>query len=1345
MAERLPSLQELQEACIDDLPRLLLRKVLEVATAASSSSLATQKAAAAKLLGQLDPHMVATAVQLYSVFHQKDSAKTAGLVSILQNIDDDTHHRFRDAFLETVADTSLLERLKMIPPGGDVFPKKLRIVNTNVYARQHKFNLLVEESEGYSKFLYGAQQQMDDHIDTVMGTFSLDPNRCLDLLLNLLIHALRQASAANAIEYLTRSIRRLDTGKLPHLVGFMSRRITPFEDNGTTNTEDVVLVATHLIQHDIVQLEELLPYLNDDSVDWQAVVERVYDDYVQKQTIRIKKINLISLASPAATEPLTQELLASSSSSSLEVIRFPLERLLVMKFIIRLQRDAYPKLSTAADWSKLATLFPETIGVWLLDYCANILCQCFTDPSMAAAAAADVGTTTLSRPVLLETAVESELLQRLDVPLRAIRDAGVLHYRPEFFIRLCRSIQRPALWKDLLKTVLLPSSSAFPANPSIHLELWRVLEQFGYEDRYAMYEFWKEDADQAVWMKEVEALVLKDVRYSLRRLSKDTVRDLSRAVAKCCFRNPIIVFTTILSQIESYDNLVGVMVDVCRFVSPLGLDVLGFCILQRLTAARRNRLKESGVHASQWLQSLESFTGSFCKRYPHVEFQGLVSYLRRRLEDGQVIELGMLQVLLTTAGGFKFRDYSPISGLTVAQLQGRAGSTVLQRETMSFGVVEGIEWKSAKQVRKALQKDGTALLILLAQVQYQIIFEGGDDMPVKLIGNLVDKCRVVMAILLDFLTNNRVDDKAIEQYAKALPSFEDLVREYEVDGAVVWQLYRPVFREALSGEADGLQSFIPTEKSRAFFKTMLPSDAWSHITVDLFEFFSMTSLYDIHCPTDAYTTEMKRLEREIERASQKKGPQAGDEATIEHSKKVVSDLEADLAKQQTHVEDTIGSFKKRRDTFMVEVHVSREAALRFFVNLIYPRCLQGPDDALYCAYFISELHRNETKGFGTLFVYDCIIVTMSRALFGLTEEEAACASILLFEVWKVISSCRFDEKEFENVFAGKTGAVMTDDQVPISYEAYKRVYDKWHNEIAAACVGCLVSSEYIHLRNCLVVLSRMVDIYPTHPRIAKKLLQKLEPLQEESNGMADIRAAARAYNMQMLQARDEGAWKEEDDAMVKARLAEVEAAAAERQKKAKQTMAQIKADSEKITETIGEWSSRDRSRGRHDMDDRRPDARRRQQDDRRQEDRRTVPMRPTPQAGGGQPAERWPRDRPLQGVPRDRDVTAPPPRIREEDASRNHNEVRPPRSGVGGGGRSAADTLPSPSRGHNEGRKRSRPSSPVDQGEARDEARAASSNKRPRNETEEKKSTAEADGGGSGRRRIRNDRRGRRS
>lgn len=1264
--------KELEGASIDNVAGLLLKKVLDVmATKPEDEALATQ---AADLLTTSDPVCVATAFQLHSVFHKDDSSKKLSLLLKKMNVE-----RFRDAFLETVADTNILQALGIA--NLNVLAKKLRIVNTNVYARQHKFNLFVEEPEGYSKFLYAATHKLTS-LEPIIGTFSLDGNRCLDILLNLLAYEIQQ-KRTDKLEYLTEAIQRLDTGKLPHLLGFMSRR---------KDDTDVVLVTIHLVRQNVIRMEEVWPYMSDDSVSWRTIVEQVYDEYVTLETNRTKRINRISLASQTREE--------DSADPSVNSIRAPLESLFAMKVILELRIHAYEKLPDA-DWSKLATLFPDTIGLAIVDHCADIM-----DKFMDAKESQD----------------EAKLLLRIESPLRTICDAGCLKYRPEFFIRLCRLIKDPTIWQDLLKTVLLPSTSLFDPNPSIHLEMWEVLKKLNYEDRYNVYEYWKEDPDKAMWMLEMEALVLKDVRYSLRRLSKETVRDLSRAVAKCCFRNPIVVFTTILNQIESYDNLVGVMVDVCRFVSPLGLDVLGFCILQRLTAARRNRLKESGVHASQWLQSLESFTGTFYKRYPHVEFQGLVTYLRRRLEEGQVIELGMLQALLTTVGGFKFKDYSPIAGLTTAQLQGRAGSTVLQRETMAFGVVEGIDWKSAKQVRTVLQKDGTALLILLAQVQYQIIFGSGDDKPVKLIGNLVDNCKVVMSVLLDFLTNYRVDEKAIEDYANALPTFEELIGQYEVAPAIAWQMYRPIYREAVCGDSNGLESFIPTEKSRMFFKTLLPSRSWTHITVDLFEFFCSTSLYDIHCPTEVYDTELKRLERYIDRLGQKKsnpsGQQSGEEAAIEHAKKVVSDLKSDLEKQTNHAEDTLSSFKKRREKFFATDHVTREGAMVFFAHLIYPRCLQGPDDAMFCAYFMSQLNCNETKGFGTLYVYDCIIVTMSRSLFGLTEGEAACASILLNEVWNTISSCRFDEKEFEAEFAGKPGAIMGEEQEPISFEAYTKLYDKWHTDIAAACVGCLNSSEYIHLRNCLVVLSRMVDIYPTKPSIANKFLQKLEPLQDESNSMADIRAAARAYNMQILQARDNGAWKEEDDATTKARLAEVEAAAAERQKKAKQAMAQIQKDSEKITEEIGEWSSRDKNRGvRHEGDDRRPDSRR------RNDERRNV--RPIPP--GGQHTDRWPRDRAPQGAvypagARDRD--AAPVRGRAESTIRGRDEAPNRSHDVHPRPRGPAD-ISSPAR-HDTGRKRSRPPSPMEQGEAREDSRAPST-KRPRNDMDEKQ--GEGDGG----------------
>ena len=87
----------------------------------------------------------------------------------------------------------------------------------------------------------------------------------------------------------------------------------------------------------------------------------------------------------------------------------------------------------------------------------------------------------------------------------------------------------------------------------------------------------------------------KAARYTLKRLSKDNIRDMSRQLAKTTHSHPLVVYATILGQIESYDNMVEVMVEAQRFVNPLGLDVLAYCVLKRLSGTagvvNRNRLK----------------------------------------------------------------------------------------------------------------------------------------------------------------------------------------------------------------------------------------------------------------------------------------------------------------------------------------------------------------------------------------------------------------------------------------------------------------------------------------------------------------------------------------------------------------------------------------------------------------------------------------------------------------------------------------------------------------------------------------------------------------------------------
>lgn len=1181
-----------------------------------------------------------------------------------------------------------------------------------------------------------------------------------------------------------------------------------------------------------------VPYLPENSSDkktttFAQALDAVYRERQTNERARVRALARVRLTGDGDNDKNSGSSTAETAAAATDVKREELQGWCALQWTrIFLERNDFSVIEPVwqeEDWSKFAVLFPDTIGVAILDWVMKEIHEWTVgSPPWSASASNE-----LQPPpgVTIDSALEV-----ISKPLEYTEESGCIALRPVLFTQLCRLFaallkrESPSVISEdldsFLRYFLVPSLSAFPTpNPALSMEVWNVIEQLPYRTRYSLYRSWRgsglerdalKSTDKPLWLVQGELQSGKDARYALKRLSKDTIRDMSRAVAKCCHGHPLVVFTTILNQIESYDNLVQVMVDACRFVTPLSLDVLGFCILQRLSGSaggvNRSRLKENGVNVSQWLQSLENFTGAFYKRFPYTEFQGILCYLLNRVKDGHVMELGVLRTLLKSSGGWSFADYAPAASLSATQLIGRAGSTMLKRETMAFGVVDDINLRASNEVRRVLQTDsmGVSLLILLAKVRQQVVFDSsGRPKPVKLIGNLVDTCQAIMAILLDFLTNSsdgKEEQTAVEirKFAASLPTLAQLHDSFKVDVASAWMLCRPLIRAAMSSslynddlmegdEGDVLNKFKITNETRKCYKTMLPAEAWSHLSVDLFEFFFSNSLHDLFCPEDVYVSETARLDKETERLSQKKTipqppptvqpgapPEKTDQEELERVKRVAIRLSSDYVEQKAHVKSIYAEMKSTASEFFVSEDVTQEAAVTFFVRCIYPRCMQGPDDALYCAHFVKHLHENETPGFSTLHFFDTLLVLVSRALFCLTEGEAACASILLLETWKTVSRWRYDDNAFDTELSGKPGSFMvaqTDESsampTSVSKEDYKHLYNKWHAAIGAACIGCLRSKEYMHLRNCLVVLTRIVEVYPTRPKLANRLIETLEPLQDESNTLADIRASAQAYSMQLLKARDDGVWKEEDAATVQARHEKEEAAAAARQKKAEERMAEIGRDSENITEQIGTsdyGGGRDRSRGRgpgrpddhgggrggppggHERDDH-------------------------PQGGGRRP--------PPPGVEERRNLgIRPPPPPRDPNQLSRHGPSLPPAAGVGGGGGSSSDrwqrdrgpnagssntassyAIMDATRGgsgrHEEGstsrnlegrwqrpdggggtsgsRKRSRTSSPVEQGESH-EMEAPSSAKRSRRSDDDggggrSRRGGDDDGRGSGSRR----------
>ena len=98
-------------------------------------------------------------------------------------------------------------------------------------------------------------------------------------------------------------------------------------------------------------------------------------------------------------------------------------------------------------------------------------------------------------------------------------------------------------------------------------------------------------------LKQIQSEVQTSIatKYYLKRMSKDNIKDMGKQISKIAHNNPLVVFTLILNQIESYDNLILMMVDMFKFMGNLSLDVMGYCLLVSLggeeTSGGRNKLK----------------------------------------------------------------------------------------------------------------------------------------------------------------------------------------------------------------------------------------------------------------------------------------------------------------------------------------------------------------------------------------------------------------------------------------------------------------------------------------------------------------------------------------------------------------------------------------------------------------------------------------------------------------------------------------------------------------------------------------------------------------------------------
>jgi len=560
----------------------------------------------------LQPYLVDALWLVGSLYHEPNDALTLIVKAVVEQVPD------RQDFwvaLQATLDPALLEAAQLLPTGGkEVMLKKVRKINTETHYRQHKFNLLQEESEGYAKLLTlimtsPLPSDVSTRILDCIGTFDLDPNRVLDLLLDILeIHmpsGNETPSQTDEIEQILQLLQEFSVDKIPHLLGFKLRSSNPV-------SQKLLATVAFLATQWILDLKALLPHLPPLSE-----IDEAYKLFEKCEGQRIQAMGRIRLHAEDANkeDPKLTKDLANLQEATTAIEKNILIGL--VQVLLQWKEWNLAKMLLRGSCVKVCTLLPSSVGQVLCDfvseqikaiYRTNVSIPELTDPQSEPMSTDDDGVR------IPESASFQQVLDVIMEPVQGITESACIASQPILYCQLCRLL-KALLEKEksaenlsgsaysLLK-MLVSSLSLFSPNPAISADLWSLLSVLPYPTRYSLYRDWRGGglekaglSSKPLFQVQSEMEAGKAARYSLKRLAKDNVRDMGRQVSKVTHSNPLVVFSTILSQVESYDNLIEMMVEAVRFVTPLGLDVLGFCILSRLdgTSESGNRSRMKGM------------------------------------------------------------------------------------------------------------------------------------------------------------------------------------------------------------------------------------------------------------------------------------------------------------------------------------------------------------------------------------------------------------------------------------------------------------------------------------------------------------------------------------------------------------------------------------------------------------------------------------------------------------------------------------------------------------------------------------------------------------------------------
>ncbi|KAJ3678301.1 hypothetical protein LUZ60_002104 [Juncus effusus] len=1010
-------------------------------------------------------------------------------------------------------------------------------VNTRLLYQQTKFNLLREESEGYAKLVtLLCQGGLDSNnspimtisiIKSLIGHFDLDPNRVFDIVLDCFELYPEKKVFYDLIPIFPKS----------HAAQILGFKFQYYQRMEVTDPVPSALfrLAALLVKEKFIDLDSIYAHLL--PKDEEAF--KLYDEFLSKRIDEASKIGKINLAATGKDLMETEEKqdvtvdFYAALDAEIDALTQREEEILTNQKL-----GLLIGFLSVHDWNHAHILFERLSHLNPVEHIP--ICEGLfrvIEKTMAGAYTAFCNNYQIApRKSSNSDSDQMEVEQSRD-SVELARDffqmlsvAGpYLHRDTKLLQKVCRVLRgyykvgnanesmkfREIRVTEALSSCLLPSLQLIPANPAIGQEIWEVLSLLSYEVRYRLYGEWEKDDERNPTVLFTRQIAKLDTRRILKRLAKENLKQLGRMVAKLAHANPMTVLRTIVQQIEAYRDMITPVVDAFKYLTQLEYDILEYVVIERLAQEGRDKLKEDGINLCDWLQSLASFWGHLCKKYPSMELRGLFQYLVNKLQQGSGIELVLLEELIEQMANVHYTE-----NMTEDQLDALAGSETLRNQSnFAFGTTRNnkVLSKSTNRLRDSLlpkdePKLAIPLLMLIAQHRSTVVIK--NEAPyIKMVSEQFDRAHGMLLQYVDFLSSAV---SPVSSYSQLVPSLHDLVQKYHLEPEVAFLIYRPVMRLFKSVNNEGVfwpldageeSSFDGDKGSSDFVLHLDPSQnplRWSDLlntvettilsnssksfSSDMYTTFWGLTLYDLYVPKKRYEAELAK-----QLAALKALDDLSDTSSVATSKRkkdkekiqeLFDRLTSEYDKHEKHVSSVRQRLIRQKDTWFSSNQEALKSSIEFLQRCIFPRCVFGAGDAVYCAEFVAMLHSVGTIGFNTFVYLDVLVCKLVQPVICCcTELEAGRFGRFLSETlrlayhWKKSESIY--ERECGNMpgFGSGVNSKSLNGQ-RVTFAQFVRAHHKWSGKITRMLAQCLESNEYMEIRNALIVLTKISSVFP---------------------------------------------------------------------------------------------------------------------------------------------------------------------------------------------------------------------------------------------------------------------------